>query len=157
GALPMLPSRTHKRGTSALRENARDRYWRDLLLESIDATRTMLVHSARNGSHRVVMIASAVSGEGKTSLASQLATSLARGGLTTLLFDADFRSPSIHRLFDLPLNQGLSELIRGECDLDEVLVTTPIEHLKVLTAGRCDRLALGFLARGCLNSVFSRL
>ena len=93
-----------------------DRYWQNLLLESIDATRTMLVHAARTGSHRVVMITSAVGGEGKTSLASHLATSLARSGLQTLLIDADLRSPSIHRLFDLPVAAGLSEVLRGEVE-----------------------------------------
>ncbi len=83
------------------------------MLESIDATRTMLVHAARTGSHRVVMITSAVGGEGKTSLASHLATSLARSGLRTLLIDADLRSPSIHRLFDLPAGRGAERSAPG--------------------------------------------
>lgn len=157
GALPRLPARIHKRSLSAPREKARDQYWRDHLLESIDATRTMLLHAARTGSHTVVMIASAVSGEGKTSLASYLAASLARSGLKTLLIDADLRSPSIHRLFDLPMNQGLSELIRGERDLDELLVDVPIDRLTVLSAGECDRLVLGYVAQGCLGSLFDRL
>ena len=77
-----------------------------MLLESVDATRTMLVHAARTGSYRVMMIASAVGGEGKTSLASYLATSLARSGLRTLLVDADLRSPMMHRLFELPWSPG---------------------------------------------------
>ena len=106
GTLPMLPSRASRGGTIARRETEKDRYWQNLMLESVDATRTMLVHAARTGSHRVVMITSAVGGEGKTSLASYLATSLARSGLRTLLIDADLRSPSIHRLFDLPLARG---------------------------------------------------
>ena len=103
------------------RHAEKDRYWQNLMLESIDATRTMLIHAARTGSHRVVMITSAVGGEGKTSLASHLATSLARSGLRTLLIDADLRSPSIHRLFDLPLGPGLSEVLRGEVDLADAI------------------------------------
>lgn len=157
GALPRLPARIHKRSLNAPRDKARDQGWRDHLLESIDATRTMLLHAARTGSHTVVMIASAVSGEGKTSLASYLAASLARCGLKTLLVDADLRSPSIHRLFDLPVNQGLSELIRAERDVDEVLVAVPIDRLTVLPAGQCDRLALTYVAQGCLGSLFDRL
>ena len=98
---------------SLARRNESDRYWQNLLLESIDATRTMLVHAARTGSHRVVMITSAVGGEGKTSLASHLATSLARSGLRTLLVDADLRSPSIHRLFDLPVGGGAERSAPG--------------------------------------------
>ena len=121
GALPILPARNHHRGAIARRETDKDRYWRNVLLESVDATRTLLLHAARTGSYRVMMITSAVGGEGKTSLASYLATSLARSGLRTLLIDADLRSPMMHRLFDLPPAPGLSELLRGEVELDDAL------------------------------------
>ena len=97
------------------RSEENDRYWRNLMLESIDATRTMLVHAARTGSHRMVMVTSAVGGEGKTSLASHLATSLAGSGQRTLLIDADLRSPSIHRLLDLPTGPGVQRTNPGRC------------------------------------------
>jgi succinoglycan biosynthesis transport protein ExoP len=155
GALPILPSKANRRGANMLRE--KDRFWQNLLLESIDATRTMLVHAARTGSHRVVMITSAVGGEGKTSLASYLATSLARSGLRTLLVDADLRSPAIHRLFDLPVAAGLSELLRGEVDLADVIGDTAIDDLKVLTAGRCDRQTIRILSQRSLGRVFGQL
>ena len=127
------------------------------MLESIDATRTMLVHAARTGSHRVVMITSAVGGEGKTSLASHLATSLARSGLRTLLIDADLRSPSIHRLFNLPVDAGLSEVLRGEVECADAIAATAIDDLNVLTAGKCDRQTIRLLSQGCLGPLFVRL
>ncbi len=117
GTLPMVRSKTARQGGALARvPSPKDKYWNNVLLESVDAARTMLVHVARAESHRVVMITSAVSSEGKTSLSSHLATSLARSGLRTLLIDGDLRSPSIHRLFDLPVASGLSELLRGEVD-----------------------------------------
>ena len=155
GSLPMLPARARRNGVMAHQE--KDRYWYSLLLESIDATRTMLIHAAHSGSHRVVMIASALPGEGKTSLASHLATSLARSGQKTLLIDADLRCPSIHRLFDLTPNPGLSELLRGEVALDDVIVTTAVEELKVITAGQCDPQTLRILSQGGLGGLFARL
>jgi capsular exopolysaccharide synthesis family protein len=157
--LPILPSKAHRGGALVHRdrERDRDRYWRNLLLESIDATRTMLVHAARTGSHRVVLITSAVGGEGKTSLASYLATSLARSGLSTLLIDADLRSPSIHRLFDLPVAPGLSEVLRGEVPLHAAILETPLTDLRVLTAGHCDRQAIRNLAQGSLSPLFAQL
>ncbi len=155
GSLPMLPARARRNGVMARQE--KDRYWYSLLLESIDATRTMLIHVARSGSHRVVMIASALPGEGKTSLASHLATSLARSGQKTLLIDADLRSPAIHRLFDLTPNPGLSELLRGEATFDDVIVSTAVEELKVITAGKCDSQTLRILSQGGLGGLFARL
>ncbi len=155
GSLPMLPARARRNGVMARHE--KDRYRYNLLLESIDATRTMLIHAARSGSHRVVMIASALPGEGKTSLASHLATSLARSGQKTLLIDADLRCPSIHRLFDLTPTPGLSELLRGEAAFDDVIVSTAVEELKVMTAGHCDPRTLRILSQGGLGGLFARL
>jgi polysaccharide biosynthesis transport protein len=104
-----------------------------------------------------VMITSAVAGEGKTSLASHLSTSLARSGLRTLLIDADLRSPSIHRLFNLPVAAGLSEVLRGEVAWSNAIADTTIEDLKVLSAGRCDRRTIGLLSQGILGSFFVEL
>ena len=155
GSLPMLPVKARRNGVMARHE--KDRYRYNLLLESIDATRTMLIHAARSGSHRVIMIASALPGEGKTSLASHLATSLARSGQKTLLIDADLRCPSIHRLFDLTLDPGLSELLRGEVAFEDVIVSTAVEEFKVLTAGKCDTQTLRILSQGGLGGLFTRL
>ncbi|MFI5457360.1 MAG: polysaccharide biosynthesis tyrosine autokinase [Isosphaerales bacterium] len=157
GTLPILRSKANRGGGIARRQTEKDRYWNNLMLESIDATRTMLIHAARTGSHRVVMITSAVGGEGKTSLASHLATSLARSGLRTLLIDADLRSPSIHRLFNLPVAMGLSEVIRGEVEWTDAIAATTIDDLKVLTAGRCDRQTICQLSQGCLSPLFLQL
>jgi capsular exopolysaccharide synthesis family protein len=153
GSLPMLPSRARHKGSLATQ--ARDRYWYNVLLESIDATRTMLIHAARDGSYRVVMITSALSGEGKTSLASHLATSLARSGQKTLLIDADLRSPSIHKIFDLTADPGMSELLRGEAPVEDVIASTAIDELKVITAGKCDHLTLRILSQGGMGSHFA--
>ena len=64
-----------------------------LLVESIDSVRTNLIHCAVSEPTRVVMITSALDREGKTTVASQLAASLARCGRRTLLVDGDLRRP----------------------------------------------------------------
>ena len=146
GALPKLPSKA--RDSGMLQRTEKERYWYNLLLESVDATRTMLVHAARSGNYRVVMITSALPGEGKTSLSSHLATSLARSGLKTLLIDADLRSPSIHQLFELTQEPGISELLRGESSLEDVLASTSVAELSVITAGKSDFRTLRILRKG---------
>ena len=75
GVLPALPERS-RRGLS----RAADAQRNNLLLESVDATCAMLLHASRAEALKVLMIASAQLGEGKTSLACHLATSLARAG-----------------------------------------------------------------------------
>jgi capsular exopolysaccharide synthesis family protein len=156
GTLPLMRARSIRGPSDTHKQLPSEIYWQNLMLESIDATRMMLVHVARTESHRVVMITSAVGGEGKTSLSSHLATSLARSGLRTLLIDADLRKPSIHRLFDLPVAPGLSELLRGEIDLAGSILDTVVPELKVLTSGNCDRQTIRLLAQGCIGPLFSQ-
>ena len=156
GALPILPARP-SRGKMVEGKEEQHTQWQALLLESIDATRTLLLHAARTDSHRVVMIASAVPGEGKTSLAGHLATSLARSGLRTLLIDADLRRPALHRVFDRPLAAGLSELLRGEVSAADVIGETAIDELKLITAGKCDQRTIRSLSQGSLGALFREL
>lgn len=124
------------------------------LTESIDSIRTMLLHSTGDRSLNSIMVTSATSGEGKTSLACHLATSLARSGLKTLLIDCDLRKPTIHRLFDIPATPGFAEFLRGESGAGEVIRTTAIEGPDVITAGVCDARALRALARADAGSIF---
>jgi len=67
GALPFLPQNLR---TTTASQGQKRRYWHNVLRNSVDATRTMLLHAANSQAHQAVMIASAVSGEGKTSLAT---------------------------------------------------------------------------------------
>lgn len=155
GALPGLPAR-EARAASGIDLPA-NRRRQSILIESIDATRTLLLHASRAEAIRVVMITSAVKGEGKTSLSAHLATSLARAGIRTLLIDGDLRRPALHRLFDALPTPGLCELLRGEIHPRDVVQPTPAGGLSLITAGRCDPMALQALARGAMTDVLDTL
>jgi len=108
-----------------------------VFVEAIDSTRTMLMHGTPNGTKlRVLIVSSALSGEGKTTLAGHLAISLTRAGFRTLLVDGDMHAPSAHKLFDLPASPGLSELLCGDIDLNRAVRPSPISGLSVLPAGK---------------------
>jgi capsular exopolysaccharide synthesis family protein len=156
GTLPAPPSRSGLLRVG-LRSAAIEEQSRDRLIESIDATRTMLIHAARSRSTGIVMVTSALKGEGKTTLSSHLATSLARAGRLTLLVDCDFRRPSLHRLFDMSLEPGLSEILRSEADSVEVIRESTAKGLHLITAGRWDAQALQELARERARPIFDRL
>jgi polysaccharide biosynthesis transport protein len=127
------------------------------VLESIDAIRTLLLHDADARATRVVMVTSAASGEGKTTLAAHLAGSLARAGRKTLLIDGDLRTPAAHQLFELPMQPGFSEVLLGEVEAADAVQETPIDGLNLMAAGQWDREVLYALARGGMEGVFEKL
>jgi capsular exopolysaccharide synthesis family protein len=126
-------------------------------LESIDGIRTMLLRDARSAGLRLVMVTSAVSGEGKTTLAGHLASSLARAGRRTLLIDCDLRRPSAHQLFEVPSHPGLSEVLLGEVPAAEAVRSTAVPGLWLLPAGQWDRAVLRALAGEEVQKVFAAL
>ncbi len=127
------------------------------VMESIDAIRTRLLHEADVRSTRVVMVTSATAGEGKTTLASALASSLARAGRKTLLLDGDLRRPTVHELFEVPMQPGFSEVLLGEIEVAEAAVESPQENLYLLPAGQWDREVLLALSRDGLEGIFEKL
>jgi len=149
GTLPAAARKTMKLGT-------KDSPRQTAFHESINAARTMLLHMARSEATRVVMVTSAVAGEGKTSLASQLASSLARAGRKTLLVDCDLRKPALHGLFDLPQAPGCCEILRAEIDVIDAVQPTSFPNLSLLPAGHCDAEVLQSLAHHGVEALFTR-
>lgn len=127
------------------------------LTDSIDSVRTLLMHDASARRRQVVLVTSAATMEGRTTVASQLAASLARAGRRTLLVDGDLRRPALHALFDLPLEDGLSEVLRTEAEVSDVIRPTHAEGLWLLTAGYCDVDAIHALATEQMQPVFDKL
>ncbi len=153
GTVPAQPSGLNR----FTRTKARGERWQSALHESVNAAREMLLHVARAESVRVVMVTSAVAGEGKTSLATQLAGSLARAGRKTLLIDCDLRNPAAHRVFELPHAPGVSEILRDEIDPADTILETSIHGLSLLPAGHWDNEAMIALAKGNLEALFERM
>jgi capsular exopolysaccharide synthesis family protein len=149
-----VPSRTR---AFADRNGERRAFWGSQLSESVDGIRTTLLHDASVEALQVVMVTSAVGSEGKTTLASHLATSLARAGRRTVFVDCDLRRPTAHLLFDVPNEPGFSELLRGETTVEEVVRATNLAGLWMIPAGQVDSQALRELASGAPGKAFSRL
>ena len=151
GAIPALTGRSARQAKAANKEI----YYRNRVTESVDMTRAVLVRAAQNGSVRVVMITSALPGEGKTSLSCQLAASLAAAGFNTLLIDGDLRRPTVHRMFELDEGPGFNELLRGEADLGNVLRQVPVPGLTVIGGGRWESGTTRALARGRVEQLLA--
>jgi capsular exopolysaccharide synthesis family protein len=151
GTLPALPASA--RGAMPLPGHAAQ----GAMTEAIDAIRTVLLHAPQSEAPRVLMVTSALGGEGRTTLATHLAASLARAWRKTLLIDADLRNPGAHRQFDLAVEPGLSEALRGEVEYEDAVRPTPVSRLWLLPAGRFDSHAVQALAQEGVRNVFERL
>lgn len=100
--------------------------------EAFRSVRTSLLFGADHC--QTIAITSPATGDGKTTLAANLAILLAQSGKRVALVDADFRQPAVHELFSVDNRVGLTGVMGGE-DLDSAVRRSPVEHLDLLTAG----------------------
>jgi capsular exopolysaccharide synthesis family protein len=128
-----------------------------ILAESIDSVRTMLLQKKGADAPRVILVTSAGEHEGKTTVATHLAASLARAGKRTLMIDGDLRQPSVHKMFDMPLTPGLCEVLRGENEVARVVQPAEVEGMWLLMAGQCDHRAIAALAKQNAVDVFNQV
>lgn len=95
------------------------------------------IKRAENGRNvRAIVVTSPSRGDGKSLTAANLSLTMAQEfHQRVLLLDADLRRPSIARLFGIPEEPGLSDVLLGLYPLDAALVHLPDQHLTVLPAG----------------------
>ena len=114
---------------------------------------------ARIDNANLIMITSALSGEGKTFNAINLAISMAMElDYTVLLVDADVSRPSVFRQLGLAPERGLMDILSGEVDdLSDVLLRTNIEKLSLLPAGMPHSRATELLASENMNRLLKQM
>jgi capsular exopolysaccharide synthesis family protein len=83
----------------------------------------------------ILLLTSALPGEGKSTTAAALATSMAALGRRVLLIDANLRSPKLHRSFNLELSPGLAECVGAQTPAGEVIRHDPVTGVFLLAAG----------------------
>jgi succinoglycan biosynthesis transport protein ExoP len=93
--------------------------------------------SLPDGPSRVITFASSVAGEGTSTIAREFALVLAiHGAVETLLVDANLRQPSLHEVFRVPSDPGLSDHILAGAPLSDCIRNVGVPHLSLLPAGR---------------------
>lgn len=95
--------------------------------------RTIVLSKTAEHSWRTIAISSPTAGQGRSTIAANLAVTLAKDVTNSVLVvDLDLRNPSLHAKFSLDVDTGLADLIRGDASLDQVLINPSIDRLTVL-------------------------
>jgi protein-tyrosine kinase len=115
------------------------------------------VAPVKNGN--LIMITSAVPGEGKSFTAANLAMSIAMElDHTVLLVDADVARPSLPTLFNLPPSKGLLDvLVDPDLDLSQVMLRTNVDRLSILPSGLRQTHATELLASEAMANLLEEL
>ncbi len=103
--------------------------------EAFRAFRTAVLFSSADEGVRTLVVTSTGPSEGKSTVAGNLAISLAQAGQRVILIDADMRRPKLHQLFGLRQEPGLSNVIVGTAKPGEAVKKTSTAGLWILTAG----------------------
>ncbi|WP_281885446.1 CpsD/CapB family tyrosine-protein kinase [Paenibacillus sp. YYML68] len=103
--------------------------------EAYRTLRTNIQFSAIDEDLRILMVTSAGPGEGKSTTLTNLAVAYAQTDLKVVLIDADLRKPTMHHTFTQTNRWGLTSVLAGQAQLDEVIRETYIPNLSIITAG----------------------
>jgi len=104
--------------------------------EQYKKLRARILRATEQNHHNTIMITSSDMGEGKSLTSINLAVALSSEiDHTVLLVDSDLRNPSIHRYFGIQEPRGLSDYLKGEATLPELLIKTGIGRLVILPGG----------------------
>ncbi len=106
-----------------------------IVAEGFRNLRANLFFSAPAEQQGAILVTSPSGGNGKTTVATNLAISIALSGRRVLLVDANFRRASLPRIFQGMRDEGLSNVLIGQAQLDDVVTPTSVPGLDVLSAG----------------------
>ncbi|HEY5935922.1 MAG TPA: polysaccharide biosynthesis tyrosine autokinase [Kofleriaceae bacterium] len=135
GVIPML----EQSELPAENDKARDLYVHEhptsRIAECCRSLRTNILFSAADRQLKTIVVSSANPREGKTTSVIYLGTTMAQSGQRVLLIDTDMRRPRLHASVGVSRQTGITNLIVGDLEIDDVIKTTDIPNLFVLPCG----------------------
>lgn len=102
--------------------------------EAIFKIRTNLQYMDIDNPPRIIVVTSPLPGDGKSTIAANLAASLAVAGQNVMLIDGDLRRPTVIHAFGLPRGAGLTDLLTGRATLNDV-VQEPLDGVPLMVVG----------------------
>lgn len=103
--------------------------------ESIHKTLINLDYVNIDGKYKVIQVSSTISGEGKTTLLANIAYILRRRGKKVLVIDLDLRKPKIHRVFNVPNENGLTDYLSEKITFKQLIRTDKETNIDYILCG----------------------
>jgi len=125
--------------------------------EAYRVLRTNLLFSRRDEKFNTIVIVSAGAGEGKSTTTINLSTVFAQAGNRVLIVDSDLRRPTLHKLFKVPNNLGLTNYLLKQNTVAEVVQTTPVPNLDFMPSGKLPNSAMGILGSAQMKEMINEL
>ncbi len=132
--LPVVRGRRKKERALSLRMD--DSASRAGFSESVRLMRIRAEKEMKEQDIKVLLVSSATPGEGKTTVAINLADALAEAGSRVLLIDCDLRSPAVARALNRENEEGLTEYLRGETAYQKIIHRSDNPKLFLIFAGK---------------------
>jgi capsular exopolysaccharide synthesis family protein len=135
--LPILGAVPHMLGKRSPIERGQEihLYPKSEVAESYRTIRTGIRFGITDASSKTLLVTSPSPGDGKTTVASNLAIAIAQTGKRVLLVDADCRRPMVQRIYSLKEEAGLSSVLIGESELAASIQKSSIDNLDILPCG----------------------
>lgn len=156
GALPII---TGIRGSESRSEGGRlvALQPRSPAAEAVRSLRTALHFGVAGPESKVFVVTSPAPGDGKSTVASNLAIAMAQAEQRVLLIDADMRKPTQHEIFEIQSDIGLASILCGAQAPAEAICRTEIASLDLIPCGKLPANPVELLTNGVLAEALSHL
>ncbi len=125
--------------------------------EAYRVLRTNLLFSRKDEKLNTIVVVSAGAGEGKSTTTINLATVFAQAGNRVLIVDSDLRRPTLHKLFKVANNLGLTNYLLKQNTLAEIVQTTTVANLDFMASGKLPNSSMGILGSAQMKKMISEL
>lgn len=124
--------------------------------EAYKTLRTNIQYSSFDKEIKTILVTSTIPGEGKSTIAGNLALSFAQQDKKVLVIDCDLRKPALHKMFKLSNFKGLSDVIVGNSDLEKTMYNYR-DNFDILTSGKIPPNPSEILASNAMTMLLEKL
>ena len=125
--------------------------------EAYRVLRTNILFARKDEKLTAVVVVSAGAGEGKSTTTLNLATVFAQAGMRVLIVDSDLRRPTLHKLFHVTNDIGLTNYLLKQNTLEQVIQTTAVPTLNFMASGKLPSSSMSILNSAQMKQMISDL